>query len=50
MKLYLLLRNDHIYQYARYWRYEMKIVATIFSVLLILIGAVWFLQGINVIG
>jgi hypothetical protein len=28
----------------------MKIVLTIFSVLLILAGGVWFLQGINVIG
>ncbi len=28
----------------------MKIVLTIFSVLLILAGGVWYLQGINVIG
>jgi uncharacterized membrane protein HdeD (DUF308 family) len=28
----------------------MKIAATVFSILLILVGAVWYLQGINVIG
>jgi hypothetical protein len=28
----------------------MKIAATVFSVLLILTGGVWYLQGINVIG
>jgi uncharacterized membrane protein HdeD (DUF308 family) len=28
----------------------MKIAATIISILLILVGAVWYLQGINVIG
>lgn len=28
----------------------MKIAATILSILLILVGAVWYLQGINVIG
>ena len=28
----------------------MKIVATIVRILLILVGAVWYLQGINVIG
>ena len=28
----------------------MKIAATIFSILLILVGGVWYLQGINVIG
>jgi hypothetical protein len=28
----------------------MKIAATIFSIILILVGGVWYLQGINVIG
>jgi hypothetical protein len=43
-------RIEHFYKYASYRRSEMKIVGTVVGILLILAGAVWFLQGINVIG
>ena len=31
------------------WRMKMKIVLNVFGVLLVLIGTVWILQGINVL-
>ena len=31
------------------WRFAMKTALTIFGILLILVGGVWFLQGINIL-